>query len=213
MKYFFLLFPLFLSCGFYTETNQILLLGLSKGRIVVSSKLYSEEIFVSGSQYLLTVDKGVKTYVTFYPDFFGRDSRYPSGAIVDLQTEFISLSRHLGLLTSECNYLNIEKINIDFDNVLNMKNLFMNAENPWVYLSEDVKLYLKGDIGISSVSKFKTTTIPALDTYFNWIPENRLFDSWYPSIQSFYLPSENCFFRLHIFEDCSYTGFVEVEKS
>lgn len=213
MKYLFLLCPLLFSCSFYTNSTQVTLSGLSKGRLVVTTKFYSQEILIDNDEYMLNVDKGVDTYVTFYPDFYGRESRYPSGAILELNKVFVTVSPHLGLLTSECNQLNTLKIQIDFENVIELKELLLGSDDPWIYVKEDIDLFIKGKIGISSISKLGTTSFPALEKYYSWIPENPLMNSWYPSIQSFFLPSKNSFFRLEIFEDSTFSGFVEVKKS
>lgn len=212
MKYFFLLVPLLFSCSFYSPYTWVTISGLGPGRIVVSNKNYYEEIDVSTYNYDISLEKGMKTFVTFYPEFYGREGRFPYGACIDLEMDFITVSPHLGLLTKECNNLNRTNIDFNYDNVSKIKDLFLRTPDPWIYDRGDIVLYLVDEIGYSSISYYKTFLIPELNKYFKMIPENKLLNSWYPSIQSFYNNESNSFYRLDILENSSYTSFVEVKK-
>lgn len=212
MKYIFLLLTVLSSCSFYVENREIIVAGVNNGTIVITSSDYYEKISRSDdSDLILYLSKGDTYYISFYPDFYGKESRFPYGAIIDLTKDFITVSPHLGILTEQCNNINISGNEIDFEVLSYLSEKFLQCEDPWIFIQDDIRLALLGEIGRGSISKWSLFDLSELDEYYNWFSENRLFNYWYPSIQSFYKQSENCFYRLQIFEDRSYIGFEETK--
>lgn len=211
MKVFFiviLLITCLFSCELYSDSITVRVGGLSKGKVVLSGLDRYDEIIVCKEQVLdIKFCKGEVLYLTFFPIKNKILSRYPLGAIVDSNQDYITISPHLGPLTTLCNNLNKWKTEPDVIRVYLLKEKFLECDDPWIYYSEDINLYLLDKISIGSISKFKKLELNELSYLFAWIPENILFNSWYQSVQLFYNPINGDTFRLEIHEDGSYCGF------
>lgn len=199
------------SCNIYSETKIITVSGLSKGKVVLSSRDTYKEFLVNKQSTLnISCNKGETSFVTFYPEFAYSYSRYPYGAIIDLEEDFLTVSPHLGLVTMLCNHFNLHKISINPERIQLLRDRILQCDDPWIYNPNDVMLFLQGVISLGAVSKRKEFLIPELNYLYHWCPENHLLNSWYVSIHSFYNRNNGNVLRLEIYDDGSYCCFEEL---
>ncbi len=214
MKYFFLFIIelLFcLSCNLYLDSRDIKIGGLSKGKIVLSSiNSYYEFLVEDTTEVEISCNKGEIYFVSFYPEINNNITRYPLGTIINLDQEFVTPSPHLGHLTKICNMINRESTTPNLINLYKLRDLFIDSEDPWIYSSEDISLFLLDKIGFGSITTLRKYNLPELNYLYTWNSENSLFCYWYPSIQFFYNFNSDYTYRLEINEDGSYYGFEEV---
>lgn len=214
MKYIFLLIIelLFcLSCDIYFDYREIKIGGLANGKIILTSlSSYYEFLVVDFTEVDIRCIKGETYFVSFYPEVNNTLTRYPFGAIIDLDQDYVTLSPHLGHLTKICNKINRENAKPILINLFTLRDFFVESEDPWIYSTDDIALFLLDKISIGSITTLRKYNIPELNYLYNWKSENCLFHYWYPSIQSFHNISTGNTYRLEINEDGSYYGFEEV---
>lgn len=211
MKCFFILLPLFIGCSFYDNRVPVTVSGLGAGRLIFSSENYYEEVLIDGvDQYTYDFYKGEYYAVNFYPLYNRGYSRYPLGAFVGLNADFVTVSPHLGILTESVAILYKQSFSVVEDDILALKKKIYQEDDPWIFDKDDILLYLTNSISLSSVSKKPRLKLSGLNFFYKFYPENSLFYSWYQSIQCFYDPVSLSYYRVEVYADGTFTWFQEL---
>lgn len=206
----FLLSMLMSSCSFYFESCNVILKGAGVGRIEISSINYFKEMKVSTDVVVLEVEKGMKYSILFFPDFYSFESRYPLGAYILPGDSSAILKPELGPIVMASSMLNRAGYTLNEGKLMKLLEVIDDGKDSWIFYQEDIVLFLKGVLSLSSIGRKRVISIPELADYSDWIPENRLFKHWYPSIQSFRNPVNNQFLRVEIFDNGNYNYFIYV---
>ncbi len=200
------------SCDFYNTVTELTIVNLEPGKLVISSE--NRYIVMEISTYdnvTISLEKGELYFISHYPIYSSRLSRFPSGAIVEYGLGDVNLSPHLGLLCEIYNSLHQVSIFPTVDDIGFLVKKMNELVDPWIVNREDLILYVSGSIPFSAVTKKSRLVIPELAEYLDWKPENRLFYEWYPSTQSFINPSTGACYHVEVFDNKRYYGFIEVK--
>lgn len=198
------------SCSFYLDKYEVVLNGMGPGRLVVSSKDYYHEIKITSETVNLEIDKGLLYTVLFYPEFYSFECRFPLGGFIFPGDKVVSVRAEYGSVATAATKLNKSGFMFESEKIHSFLKSLEAKCDTWRFYIGDVILFLKGSITLSSIGKKRIVQIPELSDFFSWIPENRLFRYWYPSVQSFKNPDRNQFLRVEIYEDGNYNYFIYV---
>lgn len=205
MKFIWVIF-IFVSCSFYFDTYCLKIEGLQQGKIVASSNSLYYEIQVKGSTVKLEVNKFEELFISYYPYFDGKLSRFPYGCCLTPGEKDVKFYKKLGILTQSANELHKGNIPILYKEIKSLTAIFNGISDPWNYKEEEVKMLLNSQISIPSLTTKSKFEIPELDFLMLWEPENPCLTYWYPMVLSFVNNNGDKYY-LNIKDDGSYVGF------